>query len=234
MRIPPRLCVASRHFGNHDHDCLGTHVSCSAITKHWLGECQARRYGIHVTHLGASAPIKYRHVPDGGTAPPLQSCQVQISSKLCRRALASPCAPWLQTCLPVREGSGVATCPLPPGPPPSREGLRCHHMSCGSRPTSRCRKALASPHAPWHQARHPARMSFGVATCPAALDPPPGAGGPRRHHVPRGPQPLRHARAFQRCLTSDSSWPHQARGAGSALNAYKTSHMWRMASIKCV
>jgi hypothetical protein len=41
-----------------------------------------RRYGTHVAHLGISALIKCHHVPTGGTAPPLQSRQVQISSKL--------------------------------------------------------------------------------------------------------------------------------------------------------
>jgi hypothetical protein len=42
------------------------------------------------------------------------------------------------------------------------------------------------------------------------------------------------ARAFSRRLTSGSSWPHQARGAGSALNAYVTGHTQRMAGIKYI
>jgi hypothetical protein len=65
------------------------------------------------------------------------------------RALVLPRVPWLQTRLPVWEGSGVVTCPVPPGPPPRREGLRCRHMSYSSRPSSWCGRALTSPRAPW-------------------------------------------------------------------------------------
>jgi hypothetical protein len=65
------------------------------------------------------------------------------------RALVSPYVLRLQIPLSVREGSGIAMCPMPPGPPPEREGLRCHHVSCGPRLASRCRRALASPRAPW-------------------------------------------------------------------------------------
>jgi hypothetical protein len=89
-RIPPQLCSASRRFGNRSHDCLGPRVSCSAVTNRWLGKHQARHYSIQVTHLGASASIKYRHVPAGGTAPPLRSRQVQISSKS-RKHLINHC-----------------------------------------------------------------------------------------------------------------------------------------------
>jgi hypothetical protein len=134
----------------------------------------------------------------------------------------------------VREGSGVAPCPVALGPPLDREGFRCRHVSCSSRPASRCRRALTSPRAPWHHAHHPAGKGSGVTTCPAALDPPPGVGGLWCCHMPSGSQPLRCARAFPRRLTSVLSWPHHARGAGSALNAYKTSHTRRMSSIKCV
>jgi hypothetical protein len=65
------------------------------------------------------------------------------------------------------KGSGVTTCPMAPdsplsarglwhhhvprttSPPLDREELRCRHVSYGSRPTSRCGRAPASPHAPW-------------------------------------------------------------------------------------
>jgi hypothetical protein len=65
------------------------------------------------------------------------------------RATVSPHVPQLQTRLPVREGSDVATCPVAPGPPPGREGLQCHHMSYDSIPASRCGRAMVPPHASW-------------------------------------------------------------------------------------
>jgi hypothetical protein len=227
-----------------------------------------RHYGIHVMNLGAFTPIKYHHMPTGGTAPPVQSRQVQISSKPRRGKcigptsgfIASPdvgsgaivgtlqtgypCAqdislvPQHRTLHPIGKGSGVAmcpaalepllvpkssgiaTCPVASGMPPDREGLRCHHVShgsrpasqCGraltrhmppgpspsrevlrcrhvfreSRPASRCRRALVSPRAPCHQARHPAGKGSDVAMCPAAPDPPLGAGGLWRRHMARG------------------------------------------------
>jgi hypothetical protein len=168
----------------------------------------------------------------------------------CRRALASPRASWHRACHLIGKSSGVATCPVtpdpppsaeglysrhvPPGPPPAREGLLCHHVSHGSRPASRCGRALALPRVLWHQAHHPTKKGFGVATCPVTPNPPPGTGGLWRRHVFHGSQPLRYARAFPRRLASGSSWPHQARRTDSTLNTYKTSHTWRMASIKCV
>jgi hypothetical protein len=160
--------------------------------------------------------------------------------------------------LPVLESFGITTCPLALGTPPVRRGLRCHHVTHDSKPTSRYeglrrhhvphaiepatqqrrapesprvsrlqthplrRKALMSPHV--RGTRTTSRQGFGITMCPVAPEPPSGAGGLWGHHVPYGPQPLKHARAFPRRLTSGSSWPHQARGAGITLNAYKTSH----------
>jgi hypothetical protein len=83
MRIPPWLCAESHHFRNRNHDCPGPRVSHSAVTNSCLGKRQMIHYGIHVVHLGISVTIKCHHMPAGGTAPPLQSRQVQISSKLC-------------------------------------------------------------------------------------------------------------------------------------------------------
>jgi hypothetical protein len=94
---------------------------------------------------------------------------------------------------PGREGLGFTMCPaaldppygvgglwchhVQPGPSPGREGLWCRHMSYGSRSPSRCGRALASPCAPCHRARHPRGKGSGVTMCPAAPDSPPGAGG---------------------------------------------------------
>jgi hypothetical protein len=162
----------------------------------------------------------------------------------CGRALASPRAPWHRARHPTGKGSGVATCPVTLDPLLVREGSAVATCS---------------------QARHPVGKGFGVTTTP---DPPPGTGGlwghhirpgpsPRReglhcrhvsrgsrpasdvgglwhHHMPHGSQPTRCAHAFPRCLASGSSWPHQACRAGSALNAYKTSQTFRIASIKCI
>jgi hypothetical protein len=106
-------------------------------------------------------------------------------------------------------------------------------VSRDSRPASRCGRALTSPRAPGNWACHPVGKGSRVATCPTAPDPPPGAGGLWRRHVPRGSQPPRRARAFPRRLTSGSSWP-QARGTGNTLNTYKISHTRRMTNIKCI
>jgi hypothetical protein len=106
-----------------------------------------------------------------GTGPASQQRRAPVSPHVlrfqtrsrCGRALASPCDPYHQACLSaeegssvatcpaapdplmVREGSGVTTCPVAPGPPFGWKGLRCHHVSCGSRPASGM--ALASPRA---------------------------------------------------------------------------------------
>jgi hypothetical protein len=81
--------------------------------------------------------------------------------------------------------------------------------------------------------RTTAWQGSGIATSHVALDLPPGA-GLWSHHVPCCPRPPGRARAFPRRLTLGSSWPHQARGAGGALNAYVTGHTQRMSGIKCI
>jgi hypothetical protein len=165
-RIPSQLCTTSHHFGNRSHDCLGPRVSHNAVTNRCLGKCQMRCYNIHVAHLNISAPIKCRHVPASGIAPLLQSCQVQISSKLrggkdigpnCGFAASHevgskatigtlqiryPYAqdlsqvPWHQTSHLAWEGPSVTTCPMTPVPPHGEGGLWCRHVSHSSRPAS--------------------------------------------------------------------------------------------------
>jgi hypothetical protein len=100
--------------------------------------------------------------------------------------------------LPAREGSGVTTCPMTPDPtsqhrraptspralwcqtpPPSTGGLRHHHVSRDTKP------------------RLSMREGPGVATCPAASDPPLGEGGLWCRHVSHGSRPIsRHGRAL--------------------------------------
>jgi hypothetical protein len=145
----------------------------------------------------------------------------------CRSALVSWCVSWHQAHLPVGEGSGVTMCPVTSGSPPSEGGLQCHHVSCGSRPASQCGRALASWHVPWHRASLPTRECSGVTMCPTVLDPPAGAEGLWRRHVPHDSRhamghkqmgntqpvyllgwahlPPRHARAFPRHMALGSS-----------------------------
>jgi hypothetical protein len=132
---------------------------------------------------------------------------------------------------PPGRGFGVTTCPEAPIPSPGRRGLRNRHVPRGFRPAP-CTGRL------W---RH--HMS-------EAPRPPPGR-APILPHVlwlqtrllvwegsraasAQWPSALGRARAFPRCLTSGSSWPRQACGVSSALNAYVIGHTQRMASIKCV
>jgi hypothetical protein len=160
-RIPPQLCATSHHFRNHGHDCLGPRVSHSTVTKCWLGKCQERRYGIHATHLDASTPIKYRHVPAGGTAPPLQSRQVQILSKLRREKGISPTCGFT-TSPEVGPGATVGT--LQTGYP------RAQDLSL----------------VPQCQTPHLVGKGSGVAACPHGSRPAPGVEELWHHHVPRG------------------------------------------------
>jgi hypothetical protein len=90
--------------------------------------------------------------------------------------------------LSVSESSIIAMCPMAPDAPPDREGLRCHHVSRDSRPTSWCRGSGVTS-APWHQARYPAGKGSSVTMCPTAPDPPPSTGGLWCHHVAHGTEP---------------------------------------------
>jgi hypothetical protein len=57
------------------------------------------------------------------------------------------------SCLPARQGSGAATCPTAPDPPPCSGGLQCCHVPHGFR------------------LHLTAWEGFGAATCSTALDP---------------------------------------------------------------
>jgi hypothetical protein len=201
LRIPPRLCTSSRCFGNRGHDHLGPHVSRSIVTNRCLGKHQARCYGIHITHLDASALIKYRHVPAGEITPPLSK---QSSTNIIKATRGKRNWPHLRVHCLSRCGLGghcryhadrVPPCirlnssPTAPDSAPDREGLRCHRMSLLLQAHSRCQRALASPCAMWHRARHPSGKSSGIATRPVVPDPPTGVRGLWCHHVPRGTRP---------------------------------------------
>jgi hypothetical protein len=95
-----------------------------------------------------------------------------------------------QTLHPAREGSGVATCPVTPGPSPGEGGLWCHHVSHSFRPTSRCGRALASWQVPWHRTHLPTGEGSSVATRPMPPGPPPfDRGGLRCRHGSHGCRP---------------------------------------------
>jgi hypothetical protein len=63
--------------------------------------------------------------------------------------------------------------PIAPDSAPGKGGLRCRRVSPRLQTRSRCQRALASPRAPWHRARHPSGEGSGVFTCPTAPNPPP-------------------------------------------------------------
>jgi hypothetical protein len=67
-----------------------------------------------------------------------------------------------------------------------QRGLRCRHVSHGTEHATCQERALASPHAPWHRARHPSGEGSGVVMCPVAHSSPPIRRGLRCRHVPRG------------------------------------------------
>jgi hypothetical protein len=97
--------------------------------------------------------------------------------------------------------------PIAPDSTPGREGLWCRRVSPRQQTRSRCWRALASPRAPWHRARHSTGKSSSVATCPTAPDPlsvpknsgiamcpvspstPPDREGLQCRHVSRAPDP---------------------------------------------
>jgi hypothetical protein len=94
---------------------------------------------------------------------------------------------WVPTCARLNSS------PTAPASAPSREGLRSHHVSRGSRPTSWCERPLASPcateltarygrapvspHLPRLQTRLLVREGSVITTCPVWLGPPPAGKG---------------------------------------------------------
>jgi hypothetical protein len=96
-------------------------------------------------------------------------CILRLQTRLLvRRALASPRALWHRALHPTGEGSRVTTCLMAPDsslawegsgvimcpthPDHHFTGLWYHHVSCGSRSTSRCERALKPPCALWPSA----------------------------------------------------------------------------------
>jgi hypothetical protein len=136
-------------------------VSHSTVTSCCFGKHQARRYGIHIAHLSVFAPVKYRHVPAGGTAPPLQSCQVQISSKLHREKGIGPTCGFTAS---PEVGLGVTIGTLQTGYPYAQD------LSL----------------VPQRQTLHPAGKGSGVTACRRSSRPTPGARERWHRHVPRG------------------------------------------------
>jgi hypothetical protein len=86
-------------------------------------------------------------------------------------------------------GSSFAMGPVAPSPPPGEGGLRCRHVSHGSRPTSQCGRDLVSPCISWNWAHLPTWEGSSVTMCLVVPDPSPRAGGLWRHHVSRGTGP---------------------------------------------
>jgi hypothetical protein len=82
------------------------------------------------------------------------------------RTLVLPHAPRHRARHPEGQGSGVATCLVAPGPPPTQEGS----------PSDQDTRTIV-----W--------QGFGTTTCPVAPDPPPGAGGLQNRRVPSGSRP---------------------------------------------
>jgi hypothetical protein len=89
----------------------------------------------------------------------------------------------------VPESSGSATCPEAQSTPPTRRGLRCHHMPHGTERATHQERAPMSPHAPRHRVRHPPGKGSGVATCPEAPSPSPDRRWLWSRHVPHGSRP---------------------------------------------
>jgi hypothetical protein len=151
---------------------VASRISHSTVTNRCLGKRQARCYDIHVAHLAASTEIKYHHVPAGGTVPPLQSHQIQISSKprgekgigptcgftaspevglgatIGTLQIGYPRAQDLslvlqcQTLHPTGKGSSVIACPCGSRPALGAREIWHHHMPRGTRHTTQQGRAL--------------------------------------------------------------------------------------------
>jgi hypothetical protein len=109
--------------------------------------------------------------------------------------------------------------PAVPGPPPDRGGLWCRHMSRGSRPISRCRRALASPCATWLSAGYgpqaKGKYSAGLLT---RLDPP----------TSEACSSFLEAPDLRLIMTLPNTWSRQH------IICIQDSHTRRMGSIKCI
>jgi hypothetical protein len=117
----------------------------------------------------------------------------------------SPCAPSHRARHLPGKDSGVVTCPEAPSTAPVGKGLRCRHVPRGTKRATRQERAPESPCASRLQAcplcrkaptspcdrgtRTIARQGSGIAMCPMAPYPPPGAGGLQSSHVSSSPRP---------------------------------------------
>jgi hypothetical protein len=99
----------------------------------------------------------------------------------------------------------------------------------GTEHATRQKRALVSPRAPWHRARHPSGKGSSVTTCPEApctpitrkglqycrmpeaLSPSPGRRGLRSHHVPRGSRPAPYAERLWRRHMTEAPGPLPSR-----------------------
>jgi hypothetical protein len=69
------------------------------------------------------------------------------------------------------EGSGSATCPKAQGMQPARRGLQCRHVPHGTEQATCQERALVSPRASRHRARHPPGEGSGVCQMPRGTEP---------------------------------------------------------------
>jgi hypothetical protein len=107
----------------------------------------------------------------------------------CRRALASPCAPWHRARHPIGKSSTITICPTTADPSSIVGGLWRCHVPRATGPATLHGRASVSPHVPRHQTRLLVWECSGVIMCPMALGPLPGREGLRCHHMSCGSRP---------------------------------------------
>jgi hypothetical protein len=83
-------------------------------------------------------------------------------------------------------------------------------MPHGTERATHQERALVSPCAPGHHARHPLGKGSSVVTCPEAPSPSPGRRGLQSHHVPYGSRPAPCARRLWRRHVTEASGPPPA------------------------
>jgi hypothetical protein len=86
-------------------------------------------------------------------------------------------------------------------------------------------RALVSPRAPGHHARHPLGKGSSVVTCPEAPSPSPGRRGLQSHHVPYGSRPAPCARRLWRRHVTEASGPPPDRASVSPRVLWLQTHL---------